>query len=63
MICAIITDRSGADTAFDDWTLTEYFAGRFYTLRIFLVANFIAKAKTFVAEAFMPKQAAFALAA
>ena len=56
-------NRDGADIAFDDWTLTRYFASRLCTIRIFLVANFIAKAKTFVAEAFMPKQVAFALAA
>ena len=45
---AIITDRYGADTAFDDWTLTGYFASRFCTIRIFLIANTFAKVKEFV---------------
>ena len=50
----------GADIAFDNWTLTGYFASRFYTLRIFLIANFFAKAKTAIAKAFTPMQVAFA---
>lgn len=34
----------GADTAFDRRTLTNYFASRTYTIRIFLIADKIAKA-------------------
>lgn len=38
--------RCGADIAFDNWTLTGYFASRPYTLRIFLVAeSFASKVK------------------
>ena len=34
----------GADTAFDRRTLTDYLASRTYTLRIFLIADKLAKA-------------------
>lgn len=36
---AIIKELCGADTAFDNWTLTGYLASRPYALRISLVAN------------------------
>ena len=32
-------NRDGADIAFDDWTLTRYFASRICTIRIFLDAK------------------------
>ena len=54
-------NRDGADIAFDDWTLTRYFASRLCTIRIFLVANFIAKVKSFVAS-LMPQTLATAVA-
>ena len=41
----------GADIAFDNWTLTGYFASRFYTLRIFLIADtFASKVKSMTAS-------------
>lgn len=54
---------SGADIAFDDWTLTGYFASRFCTIRIYLIANTFASkvkdaaasfASAFRAPAFAP---------
>ena len=45
----------GADIAFDGWNLTGYSADRTCTLRIKLIAKFVAKAKTFVASAFAPR--------
>lgn len=48
----------GADTAFDKRTLTDYFASRTYSLRIFLIANKFAKTVKGVpavfAQAFQP---------
>lgn len=41
----------GADIAFDNWTLTGYFASRFYTLRILLIAeSFASKIKNVAAS-------------
>jgi hypothetical protein len=40
----------GLTLAFDEGILTGYFASRMYSLRTKLIATFIAKAKSFVAE-------------
>ena len=48
----------GADLAFDEGILTDYFANRMYSLRTKSIATFIAKAKSFVGEiasAFQPQ--------
>ena len=50
----------GADTAFDRRTLTDYFAGRTYSLRIFLIANKLASAFASLKSAFVPQNFAFA---
>lgn len=46
----------GADIAFDNWTLSGYFANRRYALRMFLIAkNFASKvASLFQVRAFAP---------
>lgn len=49
----------GADTAFDVWTLTDYFADRSLALPVFLIANFVAKVKAF-AKSFTAPSFAFA---
>lgn len=59
---SILGQMDGAEIAFDNWTLSGYFANRMCTLSMMLIANFTAKAKAFFAS-LSPKMAFAPIAA